>query len=236
MSNAKLKVIEGAPPEPPAEAPLSPARQALAAEIAQRPALVAQAETISAAQARLASLVVTAEKAAEVVAQLEASLAERALQWARFSEQQDPPSLANGGDLIGARETLVAAQMQAEAARRAEPRLQDEMQAVQTRRTALEDRIKAHALDVIGEIASEIGGKIAALEAEIAAHCARLAALRRPAMRLAPDAMAGARSVNALNVVIRERSWSESEALSLERRFQAFADALIGDAGATLQI
>jgi hypothetical protein len=116
----------------------------------------------------------------------------------------------------------------------AEPRLQGEMEAVQTRRTALEDRIKSLALDVLGEIASEIGEKIAALEVEIGADCERLAAMRRPAMRLAPDAVAGKRAVNALNVMIRERSYPESEALSLERPFVALADALLHDAGATL--
>jgi hypothetical protein len=221
----------------PAETVLSPARAALRDAISLRGGLQAEAATVEAAQRRLASLIAAERQAAKAVAALEASLAERALRWARFSEQEDPPSLANGGDLIGARETLVAAQTQAAAARMAEPRLQGEMEAVQTRRTALEDRIKAHALDVLGEIASETGEKIAALEAEIAAQCARLAAMRRPAARLAPDAVAGKRAVNALNVMIRERSYPEPEALILERRFQALAAELVGgDAGATLQI
>jgi hypothetical protein len=196
---------------------------------------MAQAEAISAAQARLGSLIVTAEKAAEVVATLEAALAERALQWARFSEQQDPPSLANGADLIAAREVLGKAQAQAAAARAAEPRLQAEMEAVQRSRTALEDRIQSLALDVLGAMADGFVARIGELESEIGAQCARLAALRRPAMRLAGDAMAGKRTVHGLNTAIGERRFDESAARSLEARFRQLADELVGgNASATL--
>jgi hypothetical protein len=154
--------------------------------------------------------------------------------WA-FANAQDPPAVADGADLIAARELLGKARLAASAARMAEPALAEKMQAVLARRAALEDRIKAHALDVLGEMASEIAARIAELDAETAAQCARLAAMRRPIARLAPDARTAARGVNAVNVIIRERAYDEAEAPALERRFQALADDLVGgDAGATI--
>jgi hypothetical protein len=234
MAKATNLQVVGAK-DAPAEAPLTGARAHLAAAIAQRPALMAQAETISVAQARLAALTTAEARAAETVTALEAELAESMEAWAFANEQAAPPAIADGADLVAARELLGKARLAASAARMAEPALAAQMEAVQTRRAALEDRIKAHALDVLGDEANAIAEEIASLERRIAAECAKLAALRRPAMRLAPDPMAGKKIVHTLNMAIRERSYSEAEALALERRFQALADALVGgDAGATL--
>jgi hypothetical protein len=61
---ASLKIVDRAPPEPPGEAPLSPARQALAAGIALRPALEGERAAIDAALKRLASLMTAEQKAA----------------------------------------------------------------------------------------------------------------------------------------------------------------------------
>jgi hypothetical protein len=232
MTKSNLKVVEGAPPEAPAER--SPARARLAEAIGQRPAMAAEVAAIEAAQKRLASLIVAESRAASAISALEAAAAETALAWARAG-QSDPPSIANGGDLIGARETLVEMQMQAEAARRAEPQLQGEMQRALSRRAALEETIRGLVREVLLEQASSFAAWIAELERKAGAETAKLAALRRPIMRLSgQDAMAARRSVAPVDALLGERPVSESEVRALEPAFQRLAEDLIGDASATL--
>jgi hypothetical protein len=229
MTKASLQVVPEAPaPEP---TPLSPSRARLKAAIAEREPMAAAAAEIERQQRRLATLIVAERQAAEAVLALEAALAERMLTWAR-SGQSDPPSIANGADLIEARDLLAKAQAQAEAARAAEPELQGEMQAVLVRRGALEETIKQRlVLDVLIDEADAIASAIAEHERAIAAEVAKLAALRRPVARLVGFQ---SKPVSALNVLIGEKRFDESEARALEPKFQQLADALIGDANATL--
>jgi hypothetical protein len=229
----KLKIIEGAAPEGAAEPTLSSARARLASAIALRPGMAAEVAEIERQQRKLSSLVIAERQAADTVASLEAAAVERALLWAR-SNGQDPPALSNGGDLLGAKEVLVEAQLAAAAARAASPELQAEMSRALDRRRQLEDSVKAHALDVLGELASEIASRIAEHERAIGAECARLAAMRRPLMRLV-GLQGATKAISAINATIEARRFAESEVPALERRYQAFADALIADASATLE-
>jgi hypothetical protein len=223
----KLQVVER-----PAETPMSSARARLADAIAQRPGMTAEVAEIERQQRRLSSLVIAEKKAADTVASLENSLAERVTLWARANDQA-PPSISNGADLLTAKETLVEMQMQAEAARRAAPTLAAEMDRALARRTALEETIKQRlVLDVLIDEADAIGATIAEHERLIAAEVAKLAAMRRPVARLVGFQ---SKPVNALNLLIGERRFDESEARALEARFQQLADALIGDASATLE-
>jgi hypothetical protein len=237
---ATLKVIEGAPqsppPETPAETPLSPARQALAEWIALRPGLQAEVAAIESAQARLRSLTVAESRAAAAVSALEASLADRALAWARANEQ-DPPAIGNGGDLLEARELLGKAQAQATAARAAEPQLVAEMERALARRTALEEKIKELVQAVLIEHANFFAARIGSLETEIAAETAKLAALRRPLLRLlGQDVMGGRRAVNAIDLLIGDRRVVEANVRAMEPVFQRLVNELIGNANATLEI
>ncbi len=113
-----LKIVDGAPPEPPAGTPLSPARRALADAIALRGGIEAEAVAIDVALRRLSSLVIAEKKAADAVSALEADAAAKALQWARTGADE-APSLPNGANLKKARELLAGAQAQAAAARAA---------------------------------------------------------------------------------------------------------------------
>jgi hypothetical protein len=236
MAKATNLQVVGAP-EPPAEALLSPARQALAAAIAQRPALTAETEAISAAQGRLASLIVAEGQAAAAVSATESALADRALQWARTANQ-DPPALAHGADLPEAYEVLRKAQSQAAAARMAEPQLVAEMDRALARRASLEQKVLEHVQAVLAEEAAAIAARINELERRAAAETARLAALRRPLLRLlGQDVMAGRRAVNAIDTMIGERRTVEAEVRALEPAFQRLVDELVaGNAGATMQI
>jgi hypothetical protein len=213
---------------------MSAARRALADAIEQRAPLAAEAQTIDAAMRRLSSLVVAEQKAAESVAAIESALSERMLVWARTSGQ-DPPALADGADLPGAYELLQKARAQGAAARAAEPELQREIEAVLARRAALENSIKAHALDVLGEIASEITERIAEHERAIGCECANLAALRRPLMRLV-GLQGATKAISAINTTIEARRFAELDVPALEQRYQALADRLLADASATLQL
>jgi hypothetical protein len=153
------------------------------------------------------------------------------------ANDQDPPALANGGDLIEGRELLQKASAAAEAARRASPQLAAEMERALARRTALEETIRGLVRDVLGELADGFAARIGALEAEIAAEISKLAALRRPLLRLlGQDLMGGRRAVNAVDLLIAERPYMEAAVRALEPAFQKLADALIGDASAELQI
>jgi hypothetical protein len=196
-----------------------------------------EAQTIAAAQQKLATLVVAESQAADVVAKLESDAAARALAWARTPVacgEAEGPSL-DGADLASARNLLATASAHAEAARGAEPQLQLEMARAQDRRARLEDEIRGHARDVLTEIADEAATRISALEQEIAVECTKLASLRRPLARLSgQDAMSAKKSVAVVNTLIGERRFAELDVPALEQRYQALADALIGDASATL--
>jgi hypothetical protein len=206
----------------------------LAERIALRPGLQAEVAAIESAQARLRSLTVAESRAAAAVSALEASAAERAPAWAR-ANGQDPPSLANGADLIEAREILQKAQAQAAAARAVEPALHRELESALARRARLEATIKELVRDVLMDEASAIAAMMAELERQAEAECAKLAALRRPLLRLmGNDAMTGRKTVSAVDGMIGERRYIESEARGLEPMFQKLADDLIGDASAAL--
>jgi hypothetical protein len=155
--------------------------------------------------------------------------------WARTNEQTAPP-ISNGGDLIEANEVLQKAQLAASAARTAEPQLIAEMERAQARRARLEDEIRGHARDALGELADEISARIADHERAIGVEVARLAALRRPMARLAgQDAMTGRKAVAAINTLVGERWIDEAAARSFEGAWQALSDRLLGDASAQLQ-
>jgi hypothetical protein len=90
--------------------------------------------------------------------------------------------------------------------------------------------------DVLGEIADSFAARIASLEAEISAETAKLSALRRPILRImSQDVMGGRKAVNAIDLLIGERRIDEAAARSLEAKYQQLADALIREAGATLE-
>jgi hypothetical protein len=150
MTKTNLQVVEVRP-----AAPLSPSRAHLADAIAERTGLTAATEALSAARRKLSSLVVAEQKAASGVTALESAATAAALQWAREGDAE-AATLPDGADLAEARAVLQKAQPAAAAARGAEPQLMRELQAVLARRAALENSIKAHALDVLGELASEI--------------------------------------------------------------------------------
>jgi hypothetical protein len=60
---------------------------------------------------------------------------------------------------------------------------------------------------------------------------------RRPLLRLlGQDVMGGRRAVNAVDLLIGERAYAEAEVRALEPAFHRLAEALTGDASATLQI
>jgi hypothetical protein len=236
MTKSNLKVIEGAPPEPPAEAPLSPARQALAAAIGQRPAMMGEVAAIDAARRRLSSLIATETNASAIVARLEADAATRALAWARAGEGAGP-SLGDGADLVEARALFRKAELKAAAARAAEPELAREMEAALLRRAALEQRIIELVRAVLIEEASAIAASLAELERKAEAETAKLAAMRRPLIRLAgQDSMTARRSIAPIDGMIGERRTVEAEVRALEPAFQRLAEALVGDAGAVLEV
>lgn len=226
-----LKVVEGAPPEPPGETPLSPARARLAQALAARPGLAGEQAAIDAALGRLGSLMQAEQRAAAAVSSLEADAATRAIAWAKGADAA--LSLPDGADLKEARALLAQAQASASAARSAEPTLMGEQQATLSRRNALESSIKLAAADVLIELGAALAGEIAERERELAGLCARLAATRRPIARL--KGQSGAKTIAEITGLLDVRRVDEPAVPALEASFQQLADALLADATATLE-
>lgn len=229
---ATLKVISnGAPPEPPGEAPLSQARARLRDAISLRSGLEAEQVAIDASIARLRSLYAAEQKASAAVSQLEASATQKTLAWAR-GEEAAAPLLGDGADLAQARDVMAQAQAQAAAARSAEPQLAAEMDRVLARRAELENDIRNLALSVMHEHAEAISATIAELERKAAVECAKLSAMKRALGRLAGPS--GMRAVAAaIDRLVNLRPLDEPSVLAFDANWNRLADRLLADATAT---
>lgn len=216
---------------------LSPARQALANARKARAAVGSVMEAAATARARADRLIAAPAPLKAKLAELERAAGAVVEAWAR-SGTAGAPTLPGGDDLDALRREIVEAERVAEAARAAIPALSRDTESAQAAVRETIDQMREAAAAVLMEHADEMIAELIEVDRRAATIRGQLRGLRH---HFQLDGMRGNAAAGALGEAIRRKTpqpiaMTDTEAERIAAAWSRFADRLLGDEAATLEI